>query len=280
MLPLAIGSLVLGGLQAGIGYAQLQKLNKEPRPNFEITPEQMTSFSRAQQRTGYGYSPEQRSDYFQGVAGRYAQNYGNAMKLSGGQLSGAIGRSLQAGQLRDFSSFAAGDAQQQQRNIQYADQIGGQITAKRDMITNQNIQDRIRREQAFGGAVQSGLNNMAGAANFFAMNDGFAQLKGDKGTGLGAQQSFGINPSSPLYNNWQAENQAAMGGVAAPAYSGYGSANTPAFQLPQFNQNFTGLPAPRYGYGGGPLGTQDAVNPYGYGSGTPLAGSLYPFRPR
>lgn len=217
MLPLAAGSLILGAIQTGVGMYQLNKLNKEPMPNFGITPEQMQSFSRAQGRTGYGYSPEQRSNYFQQVAGRYAQNYGNAMKLSGGNLSGALNRGLQAGNLRDFSNFAAGDAQQQQQNIRYADQQGQQITQQRNLITNQNIQNRIRKEQAFGGAMQSGLQNLAGAANFFAMNDGFAQLKGGGTAPAGSSYAApnmaytGGTASAPA-GGWQAQNQMAMNG--------------------------------------------------------------------
>lgn len=250
MLPLAAGSLILGAIQTGVGMYQLNKLNKEPMPNFGITPEQMQSFSRAQGRTGYGYSPEQRSNYFQQVAGRYAQNYGNAMKLSGGNLSGALNRGLQAGNLRDFSNFAAGDAQQQQANIRIADQRGDIISGQRNMITNQNIQNRIRKEQAFGGAMQSGLQNLAGAANFFAMNDGFAQLKGafggNKGVstnviGQSAGPGGGIGPDGAYNANlpaggsapaggWQAQNQMGMNGYAVQPNSG----GTLGYGTPQF----------------------------------------------
>lgn len=235
-LPLAIGSLILGGIQAGLGAYNLHKLNKTPQPNFSITPELQKSYGRAEDRTGYGFSPEQRSDYFNGVAGRYNQGLRNASDLSGGQMASAFGRGLQASQLRDFSNFAAQDAAQQQQNIRYADQMGGQMTNQRNMIAQQEIENRRAKEQAFGGALSSGLNNIAGAANFFSMNGGFGNLS-NTSVGANGQLTDGydmqaelkkIHDQSALYRQnmadrnadlalgangrWGAANRAAMGG--------------------------------------------------------------------
>lgn len=173
MAPLAIGSVLLGGIQTGVALNQLNKLNKEPAPNYSISPQLQNSYSRSLTRSGYGFAPEIRTDYFNNMAGRYAQNFRNATQVSGGNQSQAIGRALQSGQLRDFSNFAAQDAQAQERNIRYNDQVGAQLTNQQNLITGQNINYRMQREQAWGGALQSGLNNLAGAANFFAMNGGF-----------------------------------------------------------------------------------------------------------
>lgn len=230
-LPLAVGSLLLGGLQAGIGAYQLNQLNKTPVPNYGITPELQNSYGRAETRAGYGYSPEQRADYMGNVAGRNAQVYNNAIKLSGGNLSGALARGIQSSSLRDYSTFAANDAALQQNNIRYADQIGGQMTNQRNMATNQNIQNRIRQEQAWGGALQSGLNNIAGAANFFQMNGGFNQPK-DTGTVYNQQQL----PS----NTTAAAQQTQFGN---PTYGAYGS----PFQPTQANFNSTLQPQPGLG---------------------------------
>lgn len=270
-LPLAIGSLLLGGLQAGIGGMALNQLNQTPIPNFGITPEQQNSYGRAQTRAGYGYSPEQRADYMGNVAGRNAQVYNNAIKLSGGNLSGALARGIQSSALRDYSTFAANDAQLQQNNIRYADQRGDMITNQRNMATNQNIQNRIRQEQAFGGALQSGLNNIAGAANFFAMNGGFNQL----GNGTNVSQPFDAAGQQAAIddqfaqraansamrdaelasgtNRWRSQNQAAMNGFQP--------------QPNIYNQNLPISPG---------LGSQQ-MNPFGgYGLGGNLGGGIMP----
>ncbi len=229
MLPLALPSVLLGGLQAGISAYQLA--NMEDRPNLSITPEQQNSFNRAEQRTGFGFSPEQRSDYFSNVAGRYSQGMRNASDLSGGQFSNALSRGFLASQLNDFSSFAAQDAEQQQRNIMYADRLGSDITQKRDMIANNDIMDWNKRQSAFGGGLMAGLNNITSAANFFAMNGGFnqptavnttGQLTGNGFShngvyyGVGGLDNYGhysinppVRPSAPA-GGWGAENQTAM----------------------------------------------------------------------
>lgn len=232
MLPLAFGSAILGGFQAGVGLYNL--LNMEDRPNFEVSPEQQNSYNRAQERARFGFSTEQRNDYFNGIAGRYSQGWRNATDLSGGQQSQAFGRAMLANQTHDFSRFAAEDARLMNDNARYADRLGADITAKRDMIANQNIQDWNKRQQAFGGALSSGLNNFASAANFFGMNGGFDQLGNPTAAvdsngqlngagftpngvnyGVGGMQNgqyninAGVAPSAPA-GGWAAQNQAAM----------------------------------------------------------------------
>lgn len=200
-----LGSAVLGLAQGAYGAYKLAELGQTPEENYSISPELTRSYNRARVRSGYGFSPEQRSAYMNGSAGRYAQAYNNALRLSGGNMSQALSRALQASQLRDFSNYASQDAAMQQNNIRYEDQIGDRVSQQRNFMTGHNIATRRRKEEAYGGALKAGLNNVAGAANFFSMAglpagvNGAMSTPGGNTVMGGGQSSFGYGPGSPFY---------------------------------------------------------------------------------
>ncbi len=110
--------------------------------------------------------------------------YHKAIDISGGQQNNAISGILKANRLGAYNQFAAQDATLHLQNQHYADQVGQGITNQRNLITGQDIQNRNRQEQAWGGALQSGLTNVASAGNFYSMT-------------AGGYNPYGTTPTAP-----------------------------------------------------------------------------------
>lgn len=190
------GTAILGAIQSGIALANLIKLGKQKRPNFGITPEQRASYDQAKVNAQYGYSPAQRGAFENTISSSQNAAYQKAVDISGGQQNNAISGILRANRLGAYNQFASQDAALKLQNQQYADRMGRDITQQRNMATNQDIQNRIRTEDAWGGALQSGLTNLASAGNFYAMTaQDYNPVTGVRGT-PGGTNPGGTNPSS------------------------------------------------------------------------------------
>ena len=61
-----------------------------------------------------------------------------------------------------LNQFAANDASLRRNNIRYAGQMAGQLQSQQNLATQAAIQRRIMLEQAYGRAMQAGLNNIVG----------------------------------------------------------------------------------------------------------------------
>lgn len=166
MSMILAGTAVLGAIQGGVGLRNLISLSKQRRPNYSITPEQRTSYSQAMNNARFGFTPAQTGAFMNNINSSQNAAYNQAINISGGQQANAISRVLQGNRLGAYNQFAAQDASLKLQNQRYADQMGQQITNQRNLIDRTLIDDRNRQEEAWGGAMQSGMTNIASALNF------------------------------------------------------------------------------------------------------------------
>ena len=194
-----IGAVASGAVNLGFSANQamqskkaLEKLQKTPKPKYEITPEQKAAYLKAQEqeraalgRAKMGYTPEERAAFEQNMGRQAATQEG--MLRRAGQGSQQLAAATKAAGVNALLQFAASDAQKRQQNIQYADQagrytnqVGGQISAQRNQMVGSELQQRLQQEQALGQALQQGrvgsANALGNIAGYGAM--GYAQSQG------------------------------------------------------------------------------------------------------
>jgi hypothetical protein len=194
-----VGALATGAVNLGFSANQareskkaLEKLQKTPKPKYEITPEQKAAYLKAQGqeqaalgRARTGYTAEERAAFEQNMGRQAATQEG--MLRRAGQGSQQLSAATKAAGVNALLQFAASDAQKRQQNIQYADQagrytnqVGGQISAQRNQMVGSELQQRLQQEQALGQALQQGrvgsANALGNIAGYGAM--GFAQSQG------------------------------------------------------------------------------------------------------
>jgi hypothetical protein len=92
-------------------------------------------------------------------------DYRNAVNMSGGNLAQAITARNQASRIRGMNQFAVDDANLMASNIREDNMMIGRLQGIADMRTQSAERRRIMLEQAYGGAVQSGLKNTFNAFN-------------------------------------------------------------------------------------------------------------------
>jgi hypothetical protein len=167
---LAIGSLVLGGVQSAIAARRLSQLDKNKPAGYQITPEEQEVFNRTKEAARYGFSQQEKDAYLGNMAKQQEVNYQRSLSVGGGSLAGAIGASTSKS---DLSGFATSDAQlKRQAEGKYQQALMGK-SRKRDLMAEQELSDYARKQQAWGGALQAGLENMTSAANL-AMATGYS----------------------------------------------------------------------------------------------------------
>lgn len=162
-MAIGVASAILGGIQLVGGIAAAASLGD--RPSFSEDPNFTRSAARAETMAGMGYTPQERAAFQGDLASAQATDYQRGMDISGGNMAQAllgINTSRAAGAL---NRFAAQDAALRRENIRYADSFSRERQARRDAQTQLDTQYRMAEEQAIGGAIQSGLGNIAGMAN-------------------------------------------------------------------------------------------------------------------
>lgn len=167
LLAPAIGSAALGLFQTFQGIKGLNQLSKEQAPNYTVSPELQSAYGRAEGMTNQGFTTEQEGAFRQNLAQSNNLAYRRAVDASGGSMSGSILGAIQGQNIGALNQFAADDAEQRMQNIRYADSLASQLQNQQNMATQVDIENRRMKEQAYGGAVQSGLGNMAGSLNLW-----------------------------------------------------------------------------------------------------------------
>lgn len=162
--PLAIGSLVLGGIQAVGGL--IGALNMGRRPRFAEDPRFAQAAGRAEYMAGMGYTPQERAAFQSDVAAQTAGDYRRGIDMSGGNMARALGGISTARTMGAFNRFAGQDAALRRQNINYADQFSRERQRRMDMQTRADMEQYDAEQRALGQAMSSGLTQMAGAANF------------------------------------------------------------------------------------------------------------------
>jgi hypothetical protein len=191
--PLAIGSLVLGGIQAVGGL--ISAMNMGRRPRFQEDPRFAQAAGRAEYMAGMGYMPQERAAFQGDIASQTAGDYRRGIDMSGGNMARALGGISTARTMGAYNRFAAQDAALRRQNINYSDQFSRERQRRADMQTQADMAQYDREQQATGQAMSSGLTQMAGAANFSqAMN--FYGKQGMTGGGAAAAGYAGGGGSS------------------------------------------------------------------------------------
>lgn len=188
----------LAGAQALYGIYQSERARKqaaqlqEPK-GYEITPEQRTSYERAQQMAKMGYTPEERAQFYQNIAAQQNLGYSRAMRSAqGNQWAGAILAGVQAPRYGAMSDFAARDAALRRQNIRYADQLGADISAQRNRETSRLQQRYQMLQTAYGQAQRQGIQNVMNAA--WLAGSAYGGGKGDDKNNVTGANSYSPPP--------------------------------------------------------------------------------------
>lgn len=156
-----IGSLILGLHNTIKGSQGLSKLHKEKFPTFEEVAAMENSRNRANQMAQGGYTAAETAAFTQNLVRQQNTAYTKAVDRAPGQ-SQAILAGLNYGNVNALNQFAANDANLHRENVRYADSFSKYL----QQLNNQNIQEQItsRREaeRAYGEAVKSGTESIAG----------------------------------------------------------------------------------------------------------------------
>ncbi len=191
----AIGAVVgagLGAYQTYQGQKGLKELAKQQMPQYTISPEQQQYYDVVKNRAQYGFDPNEIAAFKQNVAQQQNTGFQQGVQMAGGNLAQAISNGLGAQKLNSFNQFAAQDSQQKRENIGLWGQSVGAMQGQNNLINEQRIQHRYRQEQAYGGALQAGLSNIASSAQgAAALYGSYGKSGGSKGIGSGGGQSFG-----------------------------------------------------------------------------------------
>lgn len=153
----------IGGIEAIRAHKKLKELQKKPLANFSVSPELQSAYDRSLRMAGMGFTPEQAAAYHSNVGMQQNTARANAINQSGGSLSSAINIGLQSQNIEGENKFASEDADKRMRNIQYADNLAGQIQGQRNLETDANRSYRIQQEQQYGLAEKQGIENISHA---------------------------------------------------------------------------------------------------------------------
>lgn len=204
----------IGALQAIQGFSALNKLQGQALPMYSEDPEMKASRLRAQGMANQGYTSAETAAFNNRANATDNQRYNLATNVAGGNAAGAINAGIQYGNINRELGFAAQDAQLRRQNMKYADSFSTHLQRLRDANTSYMQQRRAQQENAAGGAVQAGINNIA-AGGMMAGVDGAGQGFG-QGQGGGQGGGFNQNQLQPNPTYPQPNYQGSWGSTNPP----------------------------------------------------------------
>ena len=154
-----LGSL-LGAVQLAGGIIGTEQLKKKPFPEYKETKELSQAKDRSARFAKMGYTPAQRNVFMQDLARVGNEDYINAINMSGGNLARALNARRSAARFNALNQFAQGDAAQMMSNIRYDDSMTDKIQRLQDLNTQVKLNRRMALEQAYGGAIKAGTENI------------------------------------------------------------------------------------------------------------------------
>jgi hypothetical protein len=160
---LGIGSVALGGLQTLGGLYGLLT-TKEP-DKYSLTANTQQAIGESKSAAQYGLSPAQLGAYNTNVRQSANTDIYNARNMAGSSLSRAVFGVRRGQTLGALNNLAMSDFDAQQRKVQYRNQMYGIEQGMKDRNTQLDWNQYGQKMQAYGGAMRSGLNNMAGFFN-------------------------------------------------------------------------------------------------------------------
>lgn len=185
---MAIPIMAIAALaQAGYGIYQhekakseLKKLGRTPYPYPKVSPELQMAYQRAMGMSQTGYTPQERASFENRLAQQQMAGQRQAVQVGGGQLAGAIGAGMRAQQLGAQSMFAAEDARLRRQSMRYADTLAQAMQHQKNIVSDAEMRRRTMEEQALGGAMKAGTENIFGGINTAAAaydKGGFRRVK-------------------------------------------------------------------------------------------------------
>jgi hypothetical protein len=160
---LGIGSVALGGLQTLGGLYGLLT-TKEP-DKYSLTANTQQAIGESKSAAKFGLSPTQIAGYNTNVRQAANTDIYNARNMAGNSLSRAVFGVRRGQTLGALNNLAMSDFDAQQRKVQYRNQMYGIEQGMKDRNTQLDWNQYGQKMQAYGGAMRSGLNNMAGFFN-------------------------------------------------------------------------------------------------------------------
>jgi len=160
---LGIGSVALGGLQTLGGLYGLLT-TKEP-DKYSLTANTQQAIGESKSAAKFGLSPTQLAAYNTNVRQAANTDIYNARNMAGNSLSRAVFGVRRGQTLGALNNLAMSDFNAQQQKVQYRNQMYGIEQGMKDRNTQLDWNQYGQKMQAYGGAMRSGLNNMAGFFN-------------------------------------------------------------------------------------------------------------------
>jgi len=151
---------VLGAVQLAGGIIGMKQLEKQPFPEYSATSDLQKAKSRSGQLSNMGFTNAQRNVFLQDLGRIGNEDYINAINMAGGNLARSINARRSAMRFNALNQFAQGDAAQRMSNIRYDDSMTDKLQRLQDMNTQAKLNRRMALEQAYGGAIKAGTENI------------------------------------------------------------------------------------------------------------------------
>jgi hypothetical protein len=159
---IAAGSLALGALETIIAARKLKKLDKQKPLGYQVTPEEQEVYQRSKDMASYGFSQQEKDAYMNQMRQQSNVAFQRAKTLAGGSLGSALSAATSR---QDMTNFAQADARLRQQKEGQFQSAAMDVSRKRDLMMQQELSDYARKQQAWGGALQSGLSQLGSVAN-------------------------------------------------------------------------------------------------------------------
>lgn len=157
-----IPGAVLGGIQAISSYQKLKDLQKQSLPTYNLQPAQQ-NVQMYDQRFRQGLSPEERAAMGQQFSSQQAGMYRAASDQSKGQLSSFLGRVSAFDRIKQATQL--GSMMASERRAAMSGLAGARqgLESQMNRQTSMDYSRRMSEEQALGGAMKAGLENIGDA---------------------------------------------------------------------------------------------------------------------
>ncbi len=165
--PLAIAELGLGAIQTGVSLARLKKLRDEEMASYNdnLAPLQQ-NVNMFQNEFNHGLPQAYVAQAYGANAAQNASAYRRIQDVSGGQLGNAFSRIAAMDRIRLGLSLASASADYRRSIMGQLSEANRSITNQKNLQTGQDLRYRMMQEQALGGALKSGTENLAGAIDY------------------------------------------------------------------------------------------------------------------
>lgn len=160
---LGIATGVLGGIQTIGGLIGLAT-TKEP-DKYSLTNRNKSAISEAESNAKFGLAPQQISTVKQGAREQLNTDLYNARNVGGNSASRAIFGLNRGAGLRTMNQLATADFNAMDAKRRYRDTLYSMEQGVQDRNTGLDWNIYNQKQQAYGGALRTGTQNLAGYFN-------------------------------------------------------------------------------------------------------------------